>query len=535
MIGKVIEKKGQRGRVGGRYMLGLVDYLMGPGESNEHTDPHLVAGSGVLVEAFAGSDWDAAKVGHLARVVDGDWRRARWSAGLTLTVPTDGTKDATGAAGPDHVFHATLSVNRAEGQLPEETWAQIAGDYMQAMGFHGVQGKADCQWIAVRHGANVSGNDHVHLVASMVRADGTRWSDGYWKTKSRAAVDAIEARYGLAPVRDHVEDRGREGYTAAEAGRARREGRPEPDRHQLARRLRAVAAAADSEAEFVRAARESGLLVRPRFAKGGTGEVVGYSAALRPQDGQRPVWFGGGRLDWLLALPRLRQRWQNTPRAREEALGQWRGRATPAHPSGLAGPEWAGAGRAEVPLEAAREVARVNQLLSAADPQDRATWVAAAREVTEVLAAAAAALEPDGAGRLARAADSMARVAVPRRGEVVPALAMPMVGRHVRLLARARSGRSGAGWVAVLQQVQGTVHALHHSQLIRGERVAAQWVARGVISEVAETRRQVAEAIAAVPAPTDPQQQATSVLHDPQGPGHRNEGRGPTERDDRGR
>jgi hypothetical protein len=532
VIGKVIEKKGQKGKVGGRYLHGLIDYLVGPGEANEHSDPHLVAGSGVLVEAFAGSDWDTGKVGHLARVVDGDWRRARWAAGLTLSVPADGTKDARGPADPDHVFHATLSLHHEEGQLSDETWAQIVGDYMQAMEFHGVDGKADCQWIAVRHGLNVSGNDHIHLVASMVRADGTRWSDSYWKAKSRAAADAIEARYGLRPVRDHADDRGRDGYKAAEVARAKRADRPEIDRHQLARRIRAVAATSSSEVEFVRSVRESGLLIRPRFARGGTGEVIGYSAAVRPSAGERPVWFGGGRLDWLLALPRLRQRWQDSPQARDEALGEWRRRAEPAHPSGRAGPEWAGVQRVNVPLEAAREVARVNQLLAAVDPRDRVTWVAAAREASEVLAACSAAVEAETPGPLARAADALARAALPRRGETVPRLSVAMVGRHVRLLARARGPRAGAGWAAVLQQVQGTIHALQQSQMMRGERVSAQGVARDAVAGVDEVRRELATA--AAPAPFV-HREDTTRLHDPLRPVHRPDEHGRAGHDNFGR
>jgi hypothetical protein len=37
-------------------------------------------------------------------------------------------------------------------------------------------GKADCRWVAVRHGLSTNGNDHIHIAVSLVREDRTKAS-----------------------------------------------------------------------------------------------------------------------------------------------------------------------------------------------------------------------------------------------------------------------------------------------------------------------------------------------------------------------
>ena len=503
MIAKIITSRDKAGKEHyGAGMRGLIAYLVGPGKANEHTDPHLVASSGTLAVEYAGTGWDADKAGSLARVVDGAWRQARRTAGLPLTTTQDGQNPAArGAAQGEHVFHAVLSLRADEGQLSDEQWGRIAADYMDAMGFTAASGRAESQWVAVRHGLSAEGNDHLHLTACMVREDGTRWSDWQSKKRSREAADAIEARYGLRPVKDHSADRGTPGYTAAELGRAERERAGEVDRLQVTRRVRAAAALSTSEAQFVRTARTLDLLVRPRYAKDGTGAVVGYSAAVapRPGTGERPVWFGGGRLDWRLSLPRMRARWQEDEQGLTRAVMEWRSAGAwrdPARPGRRAGGGWQGLPRINVPLEAARDIARANRELAGVDLHDRAAWVAAAGEAAGVLAAWSVAVEGAQPGPLARAADRMARAAMPRRDEQVPSPRYSMAGRHLRLLVRAGSRDSAQGWEAVLQQVAATVHAVQQGQMVRGELVHAGLVRDGVQQELAQVRA----AFAAVPA-----------------------------------
>jgi hypothetical protein len=114
------------------------------------------------------------------------------------------------------------------------------------------------------------------------------------------------------------------------------------DRLQVTRRVRAAAALSTSEAQFVRTAQTLDLLVRPRYAKDGTGAVVGYSAAVapRPGTGERPVWFGGGRLDWRLSLQRMRARWAEDEQGLTRTVVEWRRAGAwhdPARPARRAG------------------------------------------------------------------------------------------------------------------------------------------------------------------------------------------------------
>ena len=74
---------------------------------------------------------------------------------------------------PDgHVWHCSLSLRAEEGQLSDERWAAIAGDFVEGMGFTEASGRAACRWVAVRHGLSTAGNDHVHLVVDLVREVG---------------------------------------------------------------------------------------------------------------------------------------------------------------------------------------------------------------------------------------------------------------------------------------------------------------------------------------------------------------------------
>src|ERR1019366_9325397 len=106
------------------------------------------------------------------------------------------------------------------------------------------------------------------------------------------------------------EGRGMPGLTRAELERIAREQRAEPPRTILARMVREASVVSRDEAEFIRCLRGTGVLVRPRFATGGQDVVVGYSVALRAEDGETPIWFGGGKLAKVLTLPNMRQFWE---------------------------------------------------------------------------------------------------------------------------------------------------------------------------------------------------------------------------------
>lgn len=83
----------------------------------------------------------------------------------------------------------------------------------------GASRKVPIRWGAIHHGASVDGNDHIHVAATMVREDGTRWDGRFNEYKTaQAAARAIEVKFGLATVS------GREFGTAVPGGEASRTG-----------------------------------------------------------------------------------------------------------------------------------------------------------------------------------------------------------------------------------------------------------------------------------------------------------------------
>jgi hypothetical protein len=309
--------------VRGESMPDLISYLFGRGRYNEHENQHLAAGYGDAVFSAPDELWQREP--GVQRQVRDEARELGWQ--VEYPHVRWGSEVPGG-----YVWHCSLSLKAAEGQLTDEQWTEAAHAMVDALGFSGANGKAPCRWVAVRHGLSREGNDHIHLAVNLVREDGTKasvWND--YKKASAVCAD-LESRFGL----EHVTGR-MNGRNVPEPSRADREisaarGEAEPLRIRLERKVRACAAAADSEARFVALARKHGLLIRPRYADDRKTSVVGYAVAER--DGRQaysnrtkkrgPVWFGGGKLASDLALPRLRERWQADPSSTGmEALAAW--------------------------------------------------------------------------------------------------------------------------------------------------------------------------------------------------------------------
>ena len=279
MIGKVL-----RGTHAGR----LLHYLYGPGKANEHTDPHLVVGFGdpaeLEPERRSGGSRDFGRLSEL------------------LAQPL------AALAGPGFdkpVWHCAVRAAPGDRLLSDAEWAQVAAGIMDRTGLAPVGDDLGVRWVAVRHAA-----DHIHLVATLARQDGTRpkiWNDFY---RVREACQAAETRFGLqatAPA-DRTAAR-RPGRSETE--QAARRGWAEPPRVTLRREVSVAAAGAGSEQEFFARLAVAGVAARRRYSVTSPGEVTGYAVGLprhTAQDGGI-VWFGGGKLAADLTLPKLRCRW----------------------------------------------------------------------------------------------------------------------------------------------------------------------------------------------------------------------------------
>lgn len=298
---------------------GLVRYLTGPGRSNEHTAPQVVAASqGVHVPI--GVELSAEDRQALVDQLD-------------LPAKTFGSEVKGG-----YVWHLSLTIPEGDGQLTNEQWAEAAREVSAEMGFSGGAGVAPAPWVAMRHGASSAGNDHVHMAVSLVREDGRRASNWQDRVKVSRVAAQLEQRFGVTVVEGRTAG-AVPGATRAELEQTDRHGRPETDRSRLGRTVRGSALASKDEAEFVRRLRDRGVAVRPRFAKGGQDQVVGYSVAVAGRD--EPVWFGGGKLAKDLRLPALRAGWNDIANQRaawttpsgptQEELAQRARDADPAH------------------------------------------------------------------------------------------------------------------------------------------------------------------------------------------------------------
>lgn len=383
---------------------GLMRYLVGPGRANEHENPHVIAGSRDIVRKWG--DWETISVSQASEIA------TRLDAYMheTGTFPTGKARrfnPATGAVEwngeieANHVWHCSLSLSPEEASLGDEVWGRIASDFMSEMGFSGTDGKAPCRWVAIHHGSAKNGGDHIHIAATIVREDGTKWTPWYDQRRAQKACNVLEHRYGLLVVESREHARGSRCDSAAAQNAAKRAGTSRTDRAVLEERLRAAATAAASEADFVRRARRLGVRLHPRFASGRIDIVVGYSAALRTENGQQTRWWGGGRIARDLTLTQLRTRWQDTPSSALEAVEAWKGRYPKKPP--YDGPLWEDRIRA-------LEHFRVH--LERLDPSDQVGLANASADVAGLLhAQALTARTTGGRDMLERAAAQVGRCA----------------------------------------------------------------------------------------------------------------------------
>src|ERR1035438_2774830 len=230
VIGKVL-----RGRNAGR----LLYYLYGPGKANEHTDPHLVAGFSDPGELEPERRRDGSR----------DFRRL---SGL-LAQPI------AGLAGPVYekpAWHCAVRAAPADRMLSDAEWAQVAASIMDRTGLAPAGDDVGVRWVAVRHAP-----DHIHLVATLARQDGTRpgtWNDFF---RVREACRNTEERFGLRSTAPADRTAARR-PARSETEQAARRGWHQPPRGTRCPEVSAAAAGARMEHEFFARLTDAGVAVR---------------------------------------------------------------------------------------------------------------------------------------------------------------------------------------------------------------------------------------------------------------------------------
>ena len=267
----------------GSKTLGLLNYLYGKGTHEEHTDPHLVASfDGMAPDP--GRDPSVTKE-DLQHILDQP---------LAL-LDADQRPD-------EHVWHCSVRAAPDDPILSDEQWGDIARRVVAATGIDPGDG-AGCRWAAVRHA-----DDHIHIIATLIREDGRRPDHHRSGKRAQAECRLIEKELGLHQVAPG-DGTAAKRTTSAERHKAEREGRQQPARDELRETVRRAVAGATSEEEFFDRLAAAGLLIRKRAAP--SGDLLGYKVALldNRNGDKEPVYYAGSTLAPDLSLPRIRKRW----------------------------------------------------------------------------------------------------------------------------------------------------------------------------------------------------------------------------------
>lgn len=370
---------------------GLMQYLVGRGRANEHTNPHLVAGSDVIMRRWGA--WDrlsAAQGFEIAKYIDQFMNETGVKSMGKRRVFNEETGEREVIEGPvaNHVWHCSLSLSPREVAQGDERWQQIARDFADQMGFTGADGKAACRWVAIHHGSAKNGGDHIHIMVNVIREDGTKWNRYQDQPKAMRACNKLEHKFGLEVIESREHARSARADTAADLQASARRGQDRTDREILLPRVRAAATSATSERDFVLRLRELGVRARPRFARGRTDVVVGYSVALHKPKGHKAQWYAGGKIARDLTLNRLRTRWPDTPASAQLAVDTWRD----AWKGTLPARETVASSTQLQARAVALEVYRTH--LAGLDPTDATALADATTDVAGLLAAVAHGYEP---------------------------------------------------------------------------------------------------------------------------------------------
>ena len=477
-------------------MKGLVRYLQGEGRHNEHTDPHVLGGDPFLQAMHGAEELTRESADEIAAYLDEPRRlfgtkveTTVWKkdpdTGEVLIDPDTGKRIKEGMRDA-HVWHCSLAVSPKDGVLGDQQWESIAQDFMTKMGFTEESGKAPARWVAIHHGASAKGNDHIHIAASLVREDGTKWEGLYHDQRdAQRYAGELEVKYGLEVLESRQLDSAQRGARRGELEAASRADLPMPAHEILAQRVRAAAVASTSEAEWIRRVRGDGIVIKPYFAKGTTDVVSGYKTALKPESyNDKLVFFGGGRLAKSLSLPNVRKLWPE-PSLEDAAAAsaEWQAAFRGQKPT-TQGRESRPIGE-KAPGVALRRFAEFNDRLASIPHTDTGAYARAARDVSATMSAWAK-FDPELAPVLRDTARVVSRSAwSPRAKSAAPRSAPADLVGSALLFEQARLGGKGKVAGAIfIQQMLRTAEALRDFQTARGNNREARVLHERVVQQL---------------------------------------------------
>lgn len=470
-----VHKKGTR--VGG-----LLRYLYGPGRAEEHINPRLV---GAWDDSGPLSDLEPEVTATGAR----DFRH--------LVAMLQEPVQAADRKPPRPVWHASmrLAPEDRDRTISDATWGHMAREMLAEAGIARHGDDAGLRFVVVRHN-----DDHVHIVATLVREDGRiDWMKNDW-ARTREATARISTRFGLHHRPVPADRTAGKRSTQQETFRARRLHQPQTNREELRGHVRTAVAASASPQEFFDRLRSAGTMVKLREDARQPGAITGYAVATPPRPGKPPIFYSGGKLAADLSLPKLRQRWGTPP------------------PSGS---------RHRVTVSRAERIRAMHQASTTAHQAvqdmrrnartDPAAAQATAEAAADTLRAVAAAVEGRRRGPITAAADAFDRAA--RAGTGHP------TARHTTQSTRMRSM---SRLVSLMGRVSGDDDALAALRLVLKLATLADTLghlrdAQQRLHQAQAARNAAAalRAVAASAAPTAPSTRTTQTFHGGRAQTHR--------------
>ena len=192
------------------------------------------------------------------------------------------------------VCHVSLSLSPDE-QLDNASWQQVIAQYLKDMGF------SNNQYVAVKH-TDTANHEHVHLVTSRVKMDGSVVSDSWDWTRSQESIRKLEKDFGLASVPSSWKsDRQEETYRHIEKERI--SGKPTVKK-QLANKISAALAYAKSLPDFIEQLNRNQVRVKVERDREGKPRGIAYK-----YDGVR---LSGSSVGKAYSLPRILKQLENS-------------------------------------------------------------------------------------------------------------------------------------------------------------------------------------------------------------------------------
>ncbi|WP_055077447.1 relaxase/mobilization nuclease domain-containing protein [Pseudanabaena sp. 'Roaring Creek'] len=188
------------------------------------------------------------------------------------------------------VCHVALSL-RPEEHLSNASWQRAIAQYLKEMGF------TNNQYVAVKH-TDKENHEHIHLVTSRVRMDGSVVSDSWDWTRSQDVIRKLEQNFGLAAVPSSWESN-RQEQTKSQIDKELETGKATVKR-QLADKIDATLVNTTSLPDFIEQLNLEGIEVRVDRDRKGKPKGIAYKF-----DG---VSMAGSSVGKAYSLPRILKR-----------------------------------------------------------------------------------------------------------------------------------------------------------------------------------------------------------------------------------